>query len=1656
MRTNQICHAVDCLARNAVRPLAALAVLLLVFSTGRAEVTLSSYSFAADNLPTIRATATDIADAMTAAGTGGFYRLRAKITGLPYGPGWYQSIDSINNNNARLASVPGTGTFPVELYWVAYSSNGTLVGDNYASRATQILNISNPAAGSMGLREDHYSTKDLFPQAATVATGKIPDYSWGTSGTSYGTGPNNFSVRWTGLIEPQVTGEHVFTLKSDDGMRLYIGDMATPVVTGWSNHGNDVEQEGRMTLDAGRAYAVMIEYYQDAGAAVVQLFWTPPGGSRQVIPVTRFIPSPVGGGANLPPAVITQPQNQSVNAGGTATFSVVVSGSPFPSFQWEKSGSYIAGATGTSLTIANVTPADAGQYRVLVNNGVNYSTASSYATLSINSTAGPGSGNGLAGLYYNGDTFNQFVRAQLDSTVDVAWGDGGRPMEGMGSDLFSVRWVGKVETPVTGNYNFSVYCDDGIRVILDGVTIINSWAPGGRDVGTTSPVYLVAGTKHDIVVEYYENSQDAFIHLYWQLPGAGSREIIPSSRLYAAPLASMPGWQNRVDQSFAFYFTPVLDPETNEPTGDWTSSTVIKQFTTTTGGAVRISTTGNADPVGDLVRYDGSTRVVLRNIDGGGEGQNILTDLWLPAGTYSIELEGRHQTETEDNFNLVVDARADGAPPVTPTITMSGTISIALGSSSPIIPSIAGSPAPTISLVQGALPSGMTLNSQTGVISGTATNPGVYAFSLQATNYGGNYQKDVTLTVTGSSTAAPSFVVQPQSKTASAGTDVTFIAAAVGVPEPAFQWYRNVSGNYIPLLNAQPYSGANTPQLTISGVTSAMSGYQFFCYVNSPAGVTSSSFVTLTVTPPAGPGSFVVTTPAGLGGTAGYVDSATGTSSRFNETAALATDGTYIYICDQLTNRVRKLNIATSAVTTFPTGSGSYTGFGDLSGIAVDAAGRVYVADTAENKIKVFTSSGTLTETIGTGSTGLTNGGYSTATFTSPIGLAVNSGGTVAYVADFGNDRIRRIDLNARSVSTIDPGFRPWGCSLSIDGTVLFVTDYWNGLIKQVAVTAGDTVSTVANGFSTPRGVVQAPDLSLYIADRGSHTIKRIQSGNVTTIAGSSNVSGTSDGPGANARFQGPFGIVATSSDSIYVGDHKNFSIRRLLPDGAPFITSPNTVTFTRDVSGSFMVTATGSPAPTLSIVGSLPPGLAFQSASGQLSGTPSAAGTFNFTVRATSNGVSQDQAFTLIVNSASAPAAFTVVTVAGAGGVPGYVDNNQGTLARFNETAALATDGTYVYVCDQTNHRIRKVRISDGQVSTLFTPSGSSSGSTGINDPGGIGVASNGFVFVADTGDNQIKVFNSTGVLQQTIGTGAGAYQDGSISAAKFLSPIGLAVSSDGMSVYVADYNNEKIRKIDRSAGQVSTLVSSLRAWACTLSPDGAILYVTDYTNGAAKKIALTSGNTITTIATGFSAPRGITLDTLGNVYVANTGTHAIRRITPLGVVTTVAGNNGVSGIADGPGSGALFQYPFGIVATSPTSIFVGDHKNHTIRQLIPDNSPTTILTQPASLIVTPSANASFTVAASGSGLTYQWQRQPAGSVTFASLSNNSTYSGANSATLTVTGTTTAMSGDQFQCIVTGTGGSVLSSAATLTVTAGNIDTTNQLQLKVNVPNLP
>jgi sugar lactone lactonase YvrE len=404
-------------------------------------------------------------------------------------------------------------------------------------------------------------------------------------------------------------------------------------------------------------------------------------------------------------------------------------------------------------------------------------------------------------------------------------------------------------------------------------------------------------------------------------------------------------------------------------------------------------------------------------------------------------------------------------------------------------------------------------------------------------------------------------VAQTTSRIVSAGGATTFSVSVGDSAVGSYQWQvsTNSGSTWTNLADVTPYSGTTTNSLAISGAAAAMNGYQYRCVAGNVAGTTTSNAATLTINndpvlvyPVAvardSSGNLFVsdasanvirmvtsagtaTIFAGTAGNAGSLDG-TGSAARFNQPGGLAFDaGGNLYVADTGNATIRKISAA-GVVTTLagdPTARGNVDATGSAArfnhpvGLAVDATGGIYVADTFTHTVRKITSGGIVTTLAGSNSvSGSADGSGAVARFSGPAGVAVDASGTV-YVADTGNSTIRKITATG-GVTTL-AGLPGVGGSNDGTGT--------SALFNQPTSLTVDSSGTV------------------YVADTGNALIRKItSSGVVTLLAGVPGIAGLSDGVGLDALLDQPRGMALDGNGNLYVADTGNAALRKIATNG--------------------------------------------------------------------------------------------------------------------------------------------------------------------------------------------------------------------------------------------------------------------------------------------------------------------------------------------------------------------------------------------------------------------------------------------------------------------------------------------------------------------------
>jgi hypothetical protein len=276
-----------------------------------------------------------------------------------------------------------------------------------------IVTVTTPPPGNgIGLRAEYYDTLVNFSALGgatplVVRTDPQVGFDWGSGAPHASMGADTFSVRWTGQVQPRMSGNYGFYTYSDDGVRLWVNNQL--IINNWTDHG-PTENAGTIALVAGQLYDIRLEFYENGGGAVATLSWSADGLVKELIPASQLYPA----GA---PRIATQPTSQSAPAGSTVTFAALASGTAPMTYQWFNGTTLLSGQTGSTLTLSNVQQPNAGNYTVVATNGSGSAT-SNPAVLTVTNSDSDGDGIPDTWESANGLNPNNSADADLDSDGD--------------------------------------------------------------------------------------------------------------------------------------------------------------------------------------------------------------------------------------------------------------------------------------------------------------------------------------------------------------------------------------------------------------------------------------------------------------------------------------------------------------------------------------------------------------------------------------------------------------------------------------------------------------------------------------------------------------------------------------------------------------------------------------------------------------------------------------------------------------------------------------------------------------------------------------------------------------------------------------------------------------------------------------------------------------------------------------------------------------------------------------------------------------------------------------------------------------------------------------------------------------------------------------
>ncbi len=799
----------------------------------------------------------------------------------------------------------------------------------------------------------------------------------------------------------------------------------------------------------------------------------------------------------------------------------------------------------------------------------------------------------------------------------------------------------------------------------------------------------------------------------------------------------------------------------------------------------------------------------------------------------------------------------------------------------------------------------------------------------------------------------------------------------------------------------------------------------------------------------------VISTVAGNGTRGISGDGGAATSAAMNTPLGVAVDAQgNLYVSDSENHRVRKVTPGGIITTVAGTGVAGFSGDGGAGvnaglfrpqGLAVDAAGNLYIADSGNGRVRKLSAGGTITTVAGNGSPGLSgDGGPATsAAIGTPTAVAVDRNGVLYISTDSG---IRQVATSG-VISTLlnrTSSFR--GLALDASGNVyvadsssqrvlkltLFGTTSFAG--NGTAGFSGDGGPAINASLNTPSGITFDSGGNLYITDTGNQRIRKVSSdGSMSTVAGTGTAGFSGDGGSPlSAVLNAPWGVALDAAGSLYFSDSQNDRVRRISPVGVcTYAISPTSQTLPPS-GGSGTVTVTAAAGCAWTVV----PNAAFILIVTGMSGSGN--GTVSFSVAAnptttTRTGTITVAGLTFTVTQAGANCTYaisptgqnfalaggsgTVAVTAGAGcpwtavsnasfitvtsgssgsgnGTVGYTvaasagadrtgtitiagitfTVNQSTVAcsyTISPTSQLhsASSGSGSVAISTSSGCVWTVTSNDAWITTTVTNGSGpftltysvATNTTGSSRTGTLTVA--GQTFTVTQAASPVK---PGGFITTVAGNGTAGYSGdgGAATAAMLRDPYSVALDSAG-NLYIADSSNHRVRKVDPN-GTITTVAGTgdpgfsgdggPAASAMLNSPYGLSvdksgnLYIADRANYRIRRVS--PDGTINSIAgngrSGFSGDGGLAtnasvsdvygmaLDASGNLFIADRNNHRIRRITPGGVISTVAGN-GIFGFS-GDGGLATFAslaFPEGVALEASGNLYIADWNNNRVRRV-------------------------------------------------------------------------------------------------------------------------
>jgi len=699
----------------------------------------------------------------------------------------------------------------------------------------------------------------------------------------------------------------------------------------------------------------------------------------------------------------------------------------------------------------------------------------------------------------------------------------------------------------------------------------------------------------------------------------------------------------------------------------------------------------------------------------------------------------------------------------------------------------------------------------------------------------------------------------------------------------------------------------------------------------------------------------IISTVAGNGAATYAGDGGTAiTASLYNPQATTFDATGNLYIADGGNNRIRLVNTNGFISTVAGNGTPAYTGDGgpatnasldDPTGVTIDAAGNLFIADSINNVVRRVDTNGTITTVAGNGSPTFAGdfGPATSASLYRPSGVVFDTFGNL-YIADADNERIRMVNTN--------------------------------GIISTIAGTGtggyiGDGGAATNAKISLPSCVAFDSSGNLCIADYINNRVREVDTnGYITTVAGNGTGTYTGDGGVAtNASLYRPSGVAFDAAGNLFIADYSNNRIRKVHLAGDPALVITNV---SQANAGNYSVVITSPYGSITSAIATLTATLGPIINVEPVNQTNLAGGMVTFNITAGGIGALTYQ---WQLNGTNLPSN-VITTIAGNGTGSMGGDGGKATSALLYNPSGVTFDAAGdLLIADSANNRVRMVNTR-GIISTVVgngTPAfaGDSGPATNasINNPARVAFDALGNLYITDTQNQRVRKVNTNGTITTVAGNGTGTYagDNGTATSASLHNPIGVAFDVTN-NVYIADDANNRIRRV-KTNGVINTIAGNgtgtyagdngIATSASLYNPNGIAfdaagnLYIADAQNFRVRMVA-TNGN-ITTVAgngTGgysgdgglataatFGSPRDVAFDSLGNLYIADYYYGRVRKVGTNGIISIVAGK-GTTGTGaysgdGGPATNAALYGPSGLAFDVSGNLYIADQENNRIRKV-------------------------------------------------------------------------------------------------------------------------